>query len=111
MWTTCRSPRSPRSSAVPCTPPRRCWYVPGRRSVPHMRRGEGRTAMTDPLDALRAPVPPAAPDPAFAARLRARLERALGLPEGVAVTETTLTLAEREPPAPAHERGAAIPYL
>jgi predicted enzyme related to lactoylglutathione lyase len=67
--------------------------------------------MTDPLDALRAPVTPAAPDPAFAARLRARLERALGLPEGVAVTETSLTLAEREPPAPAQERAAAIPYL
>jgi predicted enzyme related to lactoylglutathione lyase len=67
--------------------------------------------MTDPLDALRAPVTPADPDPVFAARLRARLERALGLPEGVAVTETTLTLAEREPPAPAQELGAAIPYL
>jgi predicted enzyme related to lactoylglutathione lyase len=67
--------------------------------------------MTDPLDALRAPVTPADPDPAFAARLRARLERALGLPEGVAVTETTLTLAEREPPAPAEDRGAAVPYL
>ena len=67
--------------------------------------------MTDPLDALRAPVTPAAPDPAFAARLRARLERALRLPEGVAVSETTLTLAGREPPAPAEDRGAAIPYL
>ena len=67
--------------------------------------------MTDPLDALRAPVTPADPDPAFAARLRARLERALGLPEGVAVTETILTQAEREPQAPAEERGAAIPYL
>ena len=54
--------------------------------------------MTDPLDALRAPVTPADPDPAFAARLRARLERALGLPEGVAVTETASTLAGREPP-------------
>ena len=67
--------------------------------------------MTDPLDALRAPITPADPDPAFAARLRARLERALDLPEGVAVTETTLTLAEREPSAPAEDRGAAIPYL
>ena len=67
--------------------------------------------MTDPLDALRAPVTPADPDPAFAARLRARLERALGLPEGVAVSETALTLAEREPAAPAEDRGAAIPYL
>ncbi len=67
--------------------------------------------MTDPLDALRAPVTPADPDPAFAAQLRARLGRALGLPQGVAVTETTLALAEREPPAPAEDRGAAIPYL
>jgi predicted enzyme related to lactoylglutathione lyase len=67
--------------------------------------------MTDPLDALRALVTPADPGPAFAARLRARLERALGLPEGVAVTETALALAEREPSAPAQERGAAIPYL
>jgi uncharacterized glyoxalase superfamily protein PhnB len=67
--------------------------------------------MTDPLDALRAPVTPADPDPAFAARLRGRLERALGLPGGVAVTETTLALGGREPPAPAEDRGAAIPYL
>ena len=49
--------------------------------------------MTDPLDALWAPVTPADPDPAFAARLRARLERALRLPEGVAVTEISPTLA------------------
>ncbi|GEL17900.1 VOC family protein [Pseudonocardia asaccharolytica] len=33
--------------------------------------------MTDPLDDLREPVRPVAPDPAFAARLRARLERAV----------------------------------
>jgi predicted enzyme related to lactoylglutathione lyase len=43
--------------------------------------------MTDPFAALRAPVTPADPDPVFAARLRARLERVLGLPEGVAVTD------------------------
>jgi len=67
--------------------------------------------MPDPLDALRAPVTPADPDPAFAAGLRARLERALTLPEGVAVSETALTLAGREPPAPPADRGAAIPYL
>ena len=29
---------------------------------------------TDPLDALRAPITPALPDPAFAAALRARRE-------------------------------------
>ncbi len=66
--------------------------------------------MPDPFDALRAPVAPTDPDPAFAARLRARLERALGLPEGVAVTDVTVTLAERETPPPP-EHGAAIPYL
>jgi len=44
--------------------------------------------MTDPFRALRAPVTPADPDPGFAARLRARLERALDLPEGVAVSGT-----------------------
>jgi predicted enzyme related to lactoylglutathione lyase len=67
--------------------------------------------MPDPFDALRAPVAPAVPDPAFAARLRARLERALDLPEGVAVTDIAVTLAGREPPAEPLERGAAVPYL
>jgi predicted enzyme related to lactoylglutathione lyase len=67
--------------------------------------------MTDPLDALRAPLTPVDPDPAFATRLRARLERALGLPEGVAVTETALTPAGPETPAPPADRGAAVPYL
>jgi predicted enzyme related to lactoylglutathione lyase len=43
--------------------------------------------MSDPFRVLRAPAAPADPDPAFAARLRARLERALGLPEGVAVSQ------------------------
>ncbi|WP_214366674.1 VOC family protein [Pseudonocardia sp. H11422] len=33
--------------------------------------------MTDPLDALHEPIRPVDPDPAFAARLRARLERAV----------------------------------
>lgn len=33
--------------------------------------------MTDPLDALRAPITPTAPDPGFARALRTRLERAL----------------------------------
>ncbi len=65
--------------------------------------------MTDPLDVLRAPVTPADPDPAFATRLRARLERALGLPEGVAVTETAPTPAERGTPATPPGRTAAAP--
>ena len=42
--------------------------------------------MPDPFERLRAPVTPVDPDPAFATRLRARLERALTLPRGVPVT-------------------------
>ncbi len=78
--------------------------------------------MTDPLDVLREPDGPVAPDPAFAARLRARLERALELPRGVSVSAgvtattdvtTTTTTTDRltvgpSAPAPA---GAAVPYL
>ncbi len=45
--------------------------------------------MTDPLDSLRRPVEPVDPDPAFAADLRARLERALLEPEGAAMTSET----------------------
>ncbi len=67
--------------------------------------------MTDPLDVLRDPGGPVTPDPAFAARLRARLERALELPRGVAVSTATatdrLSVSVTPPAAP----GAAIPYL
>lgn len=45
--------------------------------------------MTDPLEALRAPVVPVEPDPIFAARLRERLQRALLQPTGGAMTTTT----------------------
>jgi predicted enzyme related to lactoylglutathione lyase len=61
--------------------------------------------VTDPFDSLLQPVTPAEPDPGFAASLRARIERALALPRGVAVT-TAITA----PPTTAAE-GAAIPYL
>ncbi len=44
--------------------------------------------MTDPLDALRLPVTPVDPDPAFATSLRARLERALRMTEGQPMTST-----------------------
>jgi hypothetical protein len=50
--------------------------------------------MADPLDALRSPVPPIAPDPAFAARLRARLVAALRRgpePRGEPMTATLTT--------------------
>ncbi len=43
--------------------------------------------MTDPFDALRAPLTPVAPDPDFARRLRARIERAFTLPKGVTVSD------------------------
>lgn len=71
--------------------------------------------MSDALDALRVPAVPAEPDPAFAARLRARLERALGLPRGVSVSTQSPTLTRSDATAartaePAHV-GAAIPYL
>jgi predicted enzyme related to lactoylglutathione lyase len=61
--------------------------------------------MTDPFDALREPVVPTDPDPGFAASLRARIERALALPRGVAVTST---IVEQSPTT---AQGAAIPYL
>jgi len=60
--------------------------------------------VTDPFDALRAPVEPVHPDPAFAAALRARIERALTLPRGVTVTSTAVEI-------PAVAQGALIPYL
>jgi len=50
--------------------------------------------MPDPFETLRAPLSPVDPDPAFAARLRARLQRGATLPKGVTVSETTL------PPSP-----------
>jgi predicted enzyme related to lactoylglutathione lyase len=67
----------------------------------------------DPLDVLRADDLPVQPDPAFAARLHARLESALSLPAGVemsgttqAIAELTGPLAESAPPRP-----AVLPYL
>ncbi|MFN2496148.1 MAG: VOC family protein [Pseudonocardiaceae bacterium] len=47
--------------------------------------------MTDPLDALREPITPVNPDPAFAAELRSRLEYALLAPEGTPMTSTVET--------------------
>lgn len=44
--------------------------------------------MTDPLNALREPITPVDPDPAFAVELRSRLERALIAPEGAPMTTT-----------------------
>jgi predicted enzyme related to lactoylglutathione lyase len=68
---------------------------------------ERRPAVTDPLNVLREPDGPVAPDPAFAEKLRARLERALDLPRGVSVS---VGLAADSIPTSA-PTGAAIPYL
>lgn len=73
----------------------------------------------DPLDVLRDGDLPVAPDPEFAARLRARLESAVTLPnrtEGVVMSGTDTAIAElTEPAAPVAEqtvpRPAALPYL
>ena len=47
--------------------------------------------MTDPLNTLREPITPVDPDPAFAAELRSRLERALLAPQGAPMTTTVET--------------------
>ncbi|MFV8053781.1 VOC family protein [Mycobacterium sp. 48b] len=73
----------------------------------------------DPLTVLSGNDHPVSPDPAFAARLRARLESALTLPthaEGVDMSGTDTAIAELNEPAatpaaPAPPRPAAIPYL
>jgi predicted enzyme related to lactoylglutathione lyase len=62
--------------------------------------------MPDPFEALRAPDTPIDPDPAFAAGLRAQVERALTLPRGADVTDLVL---EHEP-APA-TTSTVTPYL
>lgn len=61
--------------------------------------------MPDPFDILRTPVTPVDPDPVFANRLRARIERALELPRGVAVSTSVVE------PDVVQQLGAAIPRL
>jgi len=63
--------------------------------------------MADPFSVLRAPVTPADPDPGFAAQLRARLERALDLPEGVAVSDTGAIMQPHPAPVAATRRRGA----
>jgi predicted enzyme related to lactoylglutathione lyase len=68
----------------------------------------------DPLSVLRGDDLPVTPDPAFATRLRARLESALSLPrrtEGVTMSGTDSAIAELNALAPAAPRPAALPYL
>ena len=73
---------------------------------------------TDPLTVLRGDDLPVQPDPVFAARLRARLESALSLPNrtgGVDMSGTDTAIAELNEPADQDEvarpRPAALPYL
>ena len=75
---------------------------------------------TDPLTVLHGDELPVQPDPAFAARLRSRLESAVSLPnrtQGVVMTGTDTAIAELNEPAAepavtaAPPRPAALPYL
>ncbi|RDH77047.1 glyoxalase [Mycolicibacterium moriokaense] len=74
----------------------------------------------DPLTVLHGDELPVQPDPAFAARLRARLESALSMPnrtEGVEMSGTDTAIAELTEPTTAADastaapRPAALPYL
>jgi uncharacterized glyoxalase superfamily protein PhnB len=74
--------------------------------------------VNDPLEVLAAGDLPIAPDPAFAAALRARLESAANLFEqqpyrtqGVIMSGTDTALAELTRPPAVSPRPAAIPYL
>lgn len=66
--------------------------------------------MPDPFDLLPTAVVGSEPDPAFAARLRDRLARALDLPKGVTVSDLTLHDAVDNPPA-AVPAAVITPYL
>jgi predicted enzyme related to lactoylglutathione lyase len=64
--------------------------------------------MADPFDALHLPPTLSAPDPAFATRLRARVERALTLPQGVTVSDLDLTdTSDATPSDPPHHGDVA----
>lgn len=68
----------------------------------------------DPLTVLAGGESPVQPDPAFAARLRARLEAAVTLPKGVVMSGTDTAIADLNAPATAPvevPRPAALPYL
>ncbi|OKH81016.1 glyoxalase [Mycobacterium sp. ST-F2] len=68
----------------------------------------------DPLTVLAGGELPVQPDPAFAARLRARLEAAVTLPKGVVMSGTDTAIADLNAPAAASvdvPRPAALPYL
>jgi uncharacterized glyoxalase superfamily protein PhnB len=80
--------------------------------------------MADAFDVLRTPPSPVAPDPEFARRLRARIERALSLPKGVTVSNLQLDLdlsddlatetgasVSGTPTTPVTTRATLTPYL
>jgi len=64
--------------------------------------------VADPFEALRAPITPIDPDPAFTARLRSRIERALTLPKGVTVSNLTL---DPEVVTTVRPTSTVVPYL
>ena len=63
--------------------------------------------MADPLEVLRTPLVPIAPDPSFAIRLRARVERALTLPRGATMSTATLETTRET----ALTGAAVVPYI
>ena len=63
--------------------------------------------MSDPFEALRTPVVPAAPDPAFVARLRARVERALVHMEATEGADMSDAIVDDAPA----RRGGDIAYV
>lgn len=82
--TTSPCRRLPLNSAAPGMPPG-ALIVRARAALRRVHEGkigcddlrQGVAAMTDPLEVLRRPLVPLAPDPAFAARLRERIKRAV----------------------------------
>src|SRR5215469_8478851 len=91
----CRWPRWRRAWAAACVPPRRSWSGRGPRCA--MSTGRRAAGMPDPLDALRLPVVPVEPRPAFAAALLRRIsgagEAAAGQPATVRYVVTDLDAA------------------
>src|SRR5690349_5583318 len=74
--------RSPVFSTAPCTLRKRCLSaLVWRFGAPTRNRRIFIKTMPDPFEALRTAPTPIDPDPAFAARLRARVARALQLAE------------------------------
>jgi predicted enzyme related to lactoylglutathione lyase len=67
--------------------------------------------MPDPFEALRTPIIPVEPEPAFAARLRARVERALSQPRGVTVSELVLDDVTAREATAAEPEARLVPYL